>query len=175
MSLKHLQIDLHASSSFSHEHTDMELPVHSKKSSLCNFKTEYDAVFTGRDPSLTLSGSTLVFPAGPELKLLCGADVLKTFQTPNLWKDAHVQEIVEKFGIVCVSRTGHNPKEYISGSPILHRYRHNIHLAREPVQNELSSTYVRQALSQGHSVKYLLPDAVIAYIKDHNLYTRDSS
>nr|XP_055177224.1 nicotinamide/nicotinic acid mononucleotide adenylyltransferase 3 isoform X4 [Nyctereutes procyonoides] len=55
------------------------------------------------------------------------------------------------------------------------RYRHNIHLAREPVQNELSSTYVRQALSQGHSVKYLLPDAVIAYIKDHNLYTRDSS
>ncbi|CAD7673518.1 unnamed protein product [Nyctereutes procyonoides] len=112
---------------------------------------------------------------GPELKLLCGADVLKTFQTPNLWKDAHVQEIVEKFGIVCVSRTGHNPKEYISGSPILHRYRHNIHLAREPVQNELSSTYVRQALSQGHSVKYLLPDAVIAYIKDHNLYTRDSS
>ncbi|XP_044944787.1 nicotinamide/nicotinic acid mononucleotide adenylyltransferase 3 isoform X3 [Mustela nigripes] len=113
--------------------------------------------------------------AVPELKLLCGADVLKTFQTPNLWKDAHIQEIVEKFGVVCVSRTGHNPKEYISGSPILHRYRHNIHLAREPVQNELSSTYVRQALSQGHSVKYLLPDAVITYIRDHNLYTRDSS
>ncbi|XP_026352925.2 nicotinamide/nicotinic acid mononucleotide adenylyltransferase 3 isoform X1 [Ursus arctos] len=113
--------------------------------------------------------------AVPELKLLCGADVLKTFQTPNLWKDAHIQEIVEKFGVVCVSRMGHNPKEYISGSPILHRYRHNIHLAREPVQNELSSTYVRRALSQGHSVKYLLPDAVITYIKDHNLYTRDGS
>uniref|UniRef100_G1MB77 Nicotinamide/nicotinic acid mononucleotide adenylyltransferase 3 n=1 Tax=Ailuropoda melanoleuca TaxID=9646 RepID=G1MB77_AILME len=113
--------------------------------------------------------------AVPELKLLCGADVLKTFQTPNLWRDAHIQEIVEKFGVVCVSRMGHNPKEYISRSPILHRYRHNIHLAREPVQNELSSTYVRQALSQGHSVKYLLPDAVITYIKDHSLYTRDSS
>ncbi|XP_032725463.1 nicotinamide/nicotinic acid mononucleotide adenylyltransferase 3 isoform X1 [Lontra canadensis] len=113
--------------------------------------------------------------AVPELKLLCGADVLKTFQTPNLWKDAHIQEIVEKFGVVCVSRTGHNPKEYISGSPILHQYRHNIHLAREPVQSELSSTYVRQALSQGHSVKYLLPDAVITYIREHNLYTRDSS
>ncbi|EFB16501.1 hypothetical protein PANDA_013436, partial [Ailuropoda melanoleuca] len=113
--------------------------------------------------------------AVPELKLLCGADVLKTFQTPNLWRDAHIQEIVEKFGVVCVSRMGHNPKEYISRSPILHRYRHNIHLAREPVQNELSSTYVRQALSQGHSVKYLLPDAVITYIKDHSLYTTDSS
>ncbi|KAF0883726.1 NMNA3 adenylyltransferase, partial [Crocuta crocuta] len=109
--------------------------------------------------------------AVPELKLLCGADFLKSFQTPNLWKDAHIQEIVEKFGMVCVSRTGHNPKEYISGSAILQRYQHNIHLVREPVQNELSSTYIRRALSQGQSVKYLLPDAVITYIKEHNLYT----
>ncbi|XP_044769036.1 nicotinamide/nicotinic acid mononucleotide adenylyltransferase 3-like [Neomonachus schauinslandi] len=113
--------------------------------------------------------------AVPELKLLCGADVLKTFQNPNLWKDTHIQEIVEKFGALCGSRTGHNPEEYISGLPILHTYWCNVHLAREPVQNELRSTYIRRALSQGHSVKYLLPDAVITYIKDHNLYTRDSS
>lgn len=113
--------------------------------------------------------------AVPELKLLCGADVLKTFQTPNLWKDEHIQEIVEKFGMVCVGRVGHDAKGYISASPILQRYQHNIHLAREPVPNEISATYIRQALGQGQSVKYLLPDAVITYIKDHNLYTRDSS
>ncbi|XP_006158234.1 nicotinamide/nicotinic acid mononucleotide adenylyltransferase 3 isoform X1 [Tupaia chinensis] len=111
--------------------------------------------------------------AVPELKLLCGADVLKTFQTPNLWEDAHIQEIVEKFGLVCVGRAGHDPKGYISESPILRRYQHNIHLAREPVQNEISATYIRRALSQGQSVKYLLPDAVIAYIKEHNLYSKD--
>ncbi|XP_019519466.1 PREDICTED: nicotinamide/nicotinic acid mononucleotide adenylyltransferase 3 isoform X2 [Hipposideros armiger] len=113
--------------------------------------------------------------AVPELKLLCGADVLKTFQTPDLWKDEHIQEIVEKFGLVCVGRAGHDLKGYISGSPILQRYQHNIHLAREPVQNEISATHIRQALGQGQSVKYLLPDAVIAYIKDHKLYTRDNS
>ncbi|XP_006846720.1 PREDICTED: nicotinamide mononucleotide adenylyltransferase 3 [Chrysochloris asiatica] len=111
--------------------------------------------------------------AVPELKLLCGADVLKTFQTPDLWKESHIQEIVEKFGLVCVGRAGHDPKEYISESPILRRYQHNIHLAREPVQNELSATYIRSALAQGLSVKYLLPDAVIGYIKDHKLYTKD--
>ncbi|XP_006900409.1 PREDICTED: nicotinamide mononucleotide adenylyltransferase 3 [Elephantulus edwardii] len=111
----------------------------------------------------------------PELKLLCGADVLKTFQTPDLWQDAHIQEIVEKFGLVCVSRAGHDHKRYISESPILQRYQHNIHLAREPVQNEISATYIRRALGQGQSVKYLLPDAVIAYIKDHKLYTKGSS
>ncbi|XP_049723358.1 nicotinamide/nicotinic acid mononucleotide adenylyltransferase 3 isoform X1 [Elephas maximus indicus] len=112
--------------------------------------------------------------AVPELKLLCGADVLKTFQIPGLWRDAHVQEIVEKFGLVCVGRAGHDPEEYILKSPILRKYQHNIHLAREPVQNDISATYVRRALGQGQSVKYLLPDSVITYIKDHKLYTNDS-
>lgn len=120
-------------------------------------------------------GPTLVFAAALELKLLCGADVLKTFQTPNLWEDAHIQEIVERFGLVCVSRAGHDPKGYILDSPILQQYQHNIHLVREPVQNEISATYIRRALGQGQSVKYLLPDAVIAYIKDNSLYTKDSS
>ncbi|XP_045435195.1 nicotinamide/nicotinic acid mononucleotide adenylyltransferase 3 isoform X1 [Pipistrellus kuhlii] len=113
--------------------------------------------------------------AVPELKLLCGADILKTFQTPNLWEDEHIQEIVEKFGLVCVDRVGHDLKRYISDTPILQRYQHNILLVREPVQNEISATYVRRALGHGHSVKYLLPDAVIAYIKDHNLYSSGSS
>ncbi|XP_036188291.1 nicotinamide/nicotinic acid mononucleotide adenylyltransferase 3 isoform X2 [Myotis myotis] len=113
--------------------------------------------------------------AVPELKLLCGADILKTFQTPNLWKDEHIQEIVEKFGLVCVGRAGHDLKGYISDSPILQRCQHNILLVREPVQNDISSTYIRRALGHGQSVKYLLPDTVIAYIKDHNLYSTGSS
>lgn len=120
-------------------------------------------------------GSALVFAALPELKLLCGADVLKTFQTPNLWKDAHIQEIVEKFGLVCVNRSGHDLKRYILDSPILQQFQHNIHLAREPVLNEISATYVRKALGQGQSVKYLLPESVITYIRDQGLYISDNS
>ncbi|KAI5940758.1 Nicotinamide/nicotinic acid mononucleotide adenylyltransferase 3 [Manis javanica] len=83
--------------------------------------------------------------------------------------------MVKKFGVVCVSRTGYDPEGYISSSPILQRYQRNIHLAREPVQNDISATCVRQALPQGQSVKYLLPDAVIASIRSHNLYMRDTS
>ncbi|XP_043851570.1 nicotinamide/nicotinic acid mononucleotide adenylyltransferase 3 isoform X2 [Dromiciops gliroides] len=112
--------------------------------------------------------------AAPELKLLCGADVLKTFQTPNLWKDEHIQEIVEKFGLVCVSRAGHDLQQYISESAILTRYQHNIHLVKNVVQSDLSATFVRQALYEGQSVKYMLPDSVISYIKDHNLYLKES-
>lgn len=125
--------------------------------------------------SHNLAGTHPCFTAPPELKLLCGADVLKTFQTPNLWKDAHIQEIVEKFGLVCVSRSGHDPRRYISDSPILQQFQHNIHLAREPVLNEISATYVRKALGQGQSVKYLLPEAVITYIRDQGLYINDGS
>ncbi|XP_059507023.1 nicotinamide/nicotinic acid mononucleotide adenylyltransferase 3 isoform X5 [Stegostoma tigrinum] len=39
-------------------------------------------------------------PVVPSLKLLCGADVLKTFDNPNLWKDEHIEEIVQKFGLM---------------------------------------------------------------------------
>lgn len=120
-------------------------------------------------------GSTLVFLAVPELKLLCGADILKTFQSPGLWKEEHIQEILERFGLVCVSRAGHNATAYISDLPILQRYQHNIHLATEPVQNNISATYVRQALRWGQSVKYLVPDSVLAYIRVHGLYTLDTA
>ncbi|XP_031815687.1 nicotinamide/nicotinic acid mononucleotide adenylyltransferase 3 isoform X4 [Sarcophilus harrisii] len=117
--------------------------------------------------------ATPAYTAAPELKLLCGADILKTFQTPNLWKDEHIQEIVEKFGLVCVSRAGHDFQQYISESAILTHYQHNIHLVKNVVQSDLSATYVRQALYQGQSVKYLIPDSVISYIKDHDLYREE--
>ena len=32
------------------------------------------------------------------------------------------------------------------------------------------STFSRRSLRRGESVKYLIPDAVIDYIKEHNLY-----
>ncbi|XP_015676763.1 nicotinamide/nicotinic acid mononucleotide adenylyltransferase 3 isoform X2 [Protobothrops mucrosquamatus] len=106
----------------------------------------------------------------PELKLLCGADVLKTFQTPNLWKKEHIIEIVERFGLVCVSRAGHDPSQYITNLEFLNNCQHNIHLVKEWVLNEISATSIRCALRKGQSVKYLIPDSVISYIKQHNIY-----
>ncbi|XP_061492735.1 nicotinamide/nicotinic acid mononucleotide adenylyltransferase 3 isoform X3 [Rhineura floridana] len=107
----------------------------------------------------------------PELKLLCGADFLKTFQTPNLWKEEHILEIVGKFGLVCISRAGSDPSQCISQTALLSRYQHNIHLVREWIQNEISATNIRHALRKEQSVKYLVPDSVISYIKQYNIYT----
>ncbi|XP_048397733.1 nicotinamide/nicotinic acid mononucleotide adenylyltransferase 3 isoform X2 [Stegostoma tigrinum] len=113
-------------------------------------------------------------PVVPSLKLLCGADVLKTFDNPNLWKDEHIEEIVQKFGLVCISRGDVDPQKFIYESDILFKYRHNIHVVREWMLNDLSATHIRRALRRGCSVKYLLPESVIDYIQQHNIYTAES-
>ncbi|KAM6918964.1 nicotinamide/nicotinic acid mononucleotide adenylyltransferase 3 [Xenentodon cancila] len=109
-----------------------------------------------------------------ELKLLCGADFLDTFKIPGLWLDDHVEELVGHFGLVCVSRGSAHPERAIHESDILSRHRQNIFLVREWVRNETSATEVRRAVRRGLSVKYLIPDSVIEYIHQHNLYTEDS-
>ncbi|KAM8838777.1 nicotinamide/nicotinic acid mononucleotide adenylyltransferase 3 isoform 1-T1 [Synchiropus picturatus] len=110
----------------------------------------------------------------PQLKLLCGADFLDTFEIPGMWLDEHVEELVGRFGLVCVSRGGLQPERAIHESDILFRHKRNIFLVREWVRNETSATEVRRALRRGLSVKYLIPDAVIEYIHQHQLYTEDS-
>ncbi|KFP34110.1 Nicotinamide mononucleotide adenylyltransferase 3, partial [Colius striatus] len=115
-----------------------------------------------------------IFLALPEIKLLCGADFLQTFKIPNLWKEEHIKEIVEKFGLVCISRAGSDPAQYISESDLLTKFQHNIFLVKEWIQNEISATQIRYALCRGLSVKYLVPDSVISYIAHHNIYTEES-
>ncbi|NWU89856.1 NMNA3 adenylyltransferase, partial [Upupa epops] len=110
----------------------------------------------------------------PELKLLCGTDLLHTFKTPNLWKEEHIKEIVEKFGLVCVSRAGSDPAQFINESDLLTKFQHNIFLVEEWIQNEISATKIRHALCRGLSVKYLIPDSVISYIAQNNIYTEES-
>ncbi|KAM3603904.1 uncharacterized protein V6R79_003844 [Siganus canaliculatus] len=110
----------------------------------------------------------------PQLKLLCGADFLDTFKIPDLWLDEHVEEVVGHFGLICVSRGGLEPERAVHKSDILSRHRQNIFLVKEWVRNETSATEVRRALRRELSVKYLIPDSVIEYIKEHNLYTEDS-
>ncbi|KAG9343153.1 hypothetical protein JZ751_014126 [Albula glossodonta] len=114
-------------------------------------------------------------PAGaPQLKLLCGADFLRTFHVPGLWLAEHVEEVAGRFGLVCVSRGNLQPDRAVHESDTLSRHSHNIFQVREWVHNEISATEVRRALRRGLSVKYLLPDLVIDYIREHNLYTWES-
>jgi nicotinamide mononucleotide adenylyltransferase len=124
-----------------------------------------------------------------QLKLLCGADLLESFSVPGLWKDEDVsnfrlcnlfsaeifispqiEAIVGQHGIVVVSRSGSNPEQFIFNSDLLSKYRHNITLVTNWVANEVSSTLVRRLFRRNMSVKYLLDDSIIDYVKRNGLY-----
>ncbi|XP_072100893.1 nicotinamide/nicotinic acid mononucleotide adenylyltransferase 1 isoform X1 [Mobula birostris] len=113
-------------------------------------------------------------PDLPELMLLCGADVLESFGVPNLWKKEDLEEILGRFGLVCISRQTCNLQKCIYESDLIWRFREKIHLVTEWIDNDISATKVRRALRRGQSVRYVIPDPVIEYIQQHRLYDQHS-
>lgn len=57
----------------------------------------------------------------------------------------------------------------------LSKWRHNIYVISQMIQNDVSSTKVRLFLQRGLSVRYLLPAGVIDYIERNGLYVDQSS
>ncbi|XP_007420162.1 nicotinamide/nicotinic acid mononucleotide adenylyltransferase 1 [Python bivittatus] len=110
----------------------------------------------------------------PQLKLLCGTDVLESFAVPRLWKPEDILEIVSKHGMVCITRLGNHAQKFIYESDMLWKHKENIHLVEEWITNDISATKIRRALRRGQSIRYLVPDIVQAYITQHNLYTAET-
>ncbi|XP_030371612.1 nicotinamide/nicotinic acid mononucleotide adenylyltransferase 3 isoform X2 [Scaptodrosophila lebanonensis] len=110
-----------------------------------------------------------------QLRLLCGADLLESFAKPGLWADEDIEDIVANHGLVVITRFGSNPERFIFESDILTKYQRNITLITNWVPNEVSSSLVRRLLNRGQSVKYLLDDLVLEYIKRTGLYNMKSS
>ncbi|XP_048639605.1 nicotinamide/nicotinic acid mononucleotide adenylyltransferase 1 isoform X2 [Marmota marmota marmota] len=110
----------------------------------------------------------------PEVKLLCGADLLESFGVPNLWKSEDITRIVADYGLVCVTRDGSDAQKFIYESDVLWKHQSNIHLVNEWINNDISSTKIRRALRRGQSIRYLVPDLVQEYIEKHDLYSSES-
>ncbi|KAM9686428.1 nicotinamide/nicotinic acid mononucleotide adenylyltransferase 1 isoform 2-T6 [Trichechus inunguis] len=110
----------------------------------------------------------------PEVKLLCGADLLESFGIPSLWKSEDIAQIVGGYGLICITRAGNDAQKFIYESDVLWKHRSNIHLVNEWITNDISSTKIRRALRRGQSIRYLVPDLVQEYIEKHNLYSSES-
>ena len=99
--------------------------------------------------------------------LLAGADLIGTMSTPGVWSAKDLDHILGRYGAFIVERTGTDIDKALAD---LKQWKNNIYVIPQQIQNDVSSTKIRQFLAQYMSVHYLIPDPVIRYIEQHGLY-----
>ncbi|KAI9890478.1 MAG: hypothetical protein M1814_003962 [Vezdaea aestivalis] len=105
------------------------------------------------------------------IALLAGADLIETMSTPGVWSQPDLERILGGYGSFIVERAGTDIDAALAG---LSKWEHNIWVIRQLIQNDVSSTKIRDFLVKGLNVKYLIPGQAIDYIETHDLY-RDGS
>ena len=107
-------------------------------------------------PSYTIDTLAYLSEKNPqhEFKLVIGGDNLKTL---HKWKNS--EAILDYYGLYVYPR----PQEtYVIEHP-------NIRYIQSPMI-DVSATFIRNAIKKGHSVRYLLPEAVEEYIKSKKFF-----
>lgn len=99
------------------------------------------------------------------LYFIIGTDNLKEI---SKWDRS--EELVQKFKILVVARGYDDFENIINNDKFLIKYRDSFVFLKENIRTNLSSTFVRKNLKEGKSVKYLMPDDVLEYIKNNRLY-----
>lgn len=102
-----------------------------------------------------------------DIAFTTGSDNLKTFST---WEKA--DELVRDFKIYVLERDNDSMDEIIKNDEFLEKNKHAFIKAKESIKSNLSSTFVREKIRQGKSIRYLTPDEVINYIVEKDLYKR---
>ncbi|KAJ7647693.1 hypothetical protein FB45DRAFT_733580 [Roridomyces roridus] len=105
------------------------------------------------------------------IMLLAGSDLISTMSEPGVWSYPDLDHILGRYGTFIVERAGSSMEQ---ATDSLARWRHNIHLISQLIQNDVSSTKVRLFIRRGLSVRYLLPTNVVEYIEENGLYLEDS-
>ncbi|KAK1266775.1 hypothetical protein QJS04_geneDACA000051 [Acorus gramineus] len=123
----------------------------------------------------SLNQSGLIPADSLKVMLLCGSDLLKSFNKPGFWIRNQVRIICRDYGITCVRREGEEIDDIISSDEILSENKENIISVDEIVPNQISSSRIRDCIKRGLSVKYLTSDEVINYIGQHQLYVNADS
>ena len=99
-----------------------------------------------------------IFSPATKLFFIVGGDAIKQLDT---WKD--VGELKQLCSFVSVNRPG-----YPRGETKLQYHAVTMNGI------EMSSTEIRKRILQGKSIQYLVPDSVLRYIRQNNLYTMNA-
>ncbi len=106
------------------------------------------------------------------IMLLAGADLIQTMSSPGVWSEEDLDHILGRFGTFIVERTGTDLDDALVG---LEKWKDNIYVCQQLIQNDVSSTKIRLFLRRDMSVQYLIPAPVIEYIEQNGLYEESSS
>jgi nicotinamide mononucleotide adenylyltransferase len=104
--------------------------------------------------------------------LLAGSDLIGTMTEPGVWSYSDLEHILGRYGCFIIERAGTSMDQ---ATDSLARWRKNICLIPQLIQNDVSSTKVRLFLRRGLSVRYLLPSSVVDYIEENGLYQDESA
>ncbi len=113
-----------------------------------------------RRPSYTIDLLDDLSSTNPDTSfaLIIGSDSVVEFTT---WKDW--QRILEKYRVIALHRPG---VDLARAHPeVLGK----VEFVKNPLI-ELSSTQIRQRIAQGKSVRFMVPDPVLEFIRNHRLY-----
>ena len=94
-----------------------------------------------------------------------GTDNLKEISTWGL-----AQELVTKFKFLVIERDKDNMDEIIEKDEFLQKNKDAFLKVKENIRSNVSSTFVREKIRRGKSIRYFTPDEVYFYIKENNLY-----
>lgn len=100
-----------------------------------------------------------------EIVFITGSDNLKELEK---WEKG--DELVKEFKIYVLERAKDNIQEIINSSKFLKDNEERFIKSKNNITSNLSSTYVREKIKNGKSIRYIAPDEIIKYIDDNKLY-----
>lgn len=100
-----------------------------------------------------------------DIWFIIGTDNLRKLET---WQKA--DKLVKSFKVLVLERDMDNMEEIIENSNFLKANINSFIKVEKAIKTNLSSTFVREKIKEGKSIRYLVPDEIYYYIKQNNLF-----
>ena len=106
-----------------------------------------------------------------KVALMSGADLLDTMSHPGVWAHEDLDHILGRYGAFIIERSGTDMESALHA---LEPWRNNIYPIPQLIQNDVSSTKIRNFLRKDMSIRYLIPEGALQYIDDRGLFKEES-